>query len=151
MKGETCGLEVLLEFRPVKWWHLSGTWSFLEMDLTLKDEKAADLTEYTEQTSPQHQWSLHSALDIGRQVSIDFRLRHVDGIRHMRPRNAMVPELKTIDGYTRFDARLAWKHSTPGWPGNRKRMWKWLLRQETLVGRTRNSPTMRLKSGSFSK
>jgi len=109
MEGETYGLEVSVDYRPFKWWRLSGVWSYLEMDMRLKDEQTADLSEYMEQTNPQHQLSLHSAFDIGRQVKFDLWLRHVDSIRHMRPRNALNPIFNPIDDYTVFDARLAWK------------------------------------------
>jgi len=109
MAGETYGIEVSADYRPVKWWQLSGEWSFLEIDMRLKHEQAADLTGYVENSNPRHQLSLHSALNIGKQVEFDVWLRYVDEIGHMRPAFGLTAPVNTASGYTEFDARLAWK------------------------------------------
>ena len=108
MAGETYGFEVSVDFHPTAWWRLSGSWSFSEMDMRLKNERAADLGAYLEDTNPRHQFSLHSAMTLGRYTEFDVWLRHTDGIANMRPRPLdAIPDRN--GGYTAFDARLAWK------------------------------------------
>lgn len=109
MEGETYGLEVSVDYRLFQWWRLSGAWSFLEMDVRLRDEQGADLTGYLENADPRHQFFLHSALDIGQNIHLDAWLRHVEGIAHMRPSFVLFPPEKKIDDYTTFDLRLAWR------------------------------------------
>lgn len=109
MAGETYGAEVSADWRPFEWWRISGAWSFMEMDMRLTNEAAAALADYVENSGPRHQLSMHSALDLGRQVEFDVWLRHVDSVGHMRPAFGLVPPSGTTGDYTQFDARLAWK------------------------------------------
>ncbi len=109
MEGETWGIEITIDYRPVGWWRLSGAWSFLNMDLRLKDDQSADLTDYLEGSNPRHQISLHSALDLGRRAEFDIWLRHVDDVGHMRPSFSLTPPENNTGDYTVFDVRLAWK------------------------------------------
>ncbi|MDM8525683.1 TonB-dependent receptor [Desulfococcaceae bacterium HSG8] len=111
MEGETYGVEVSIDYRPVKWWRLSGAWSFLEMDMQSKNEQADDLADYVEGSNPRHQFYLHSALNLGRHAEFDLWLRHVDEIGHMRPRNVFKAMPSKTDDYTQLDARLAWSLS----------------------------------------
>ena len=109
MEGETYGVEVSADYRPVEWLRLSGAWSFLEMDMRLKNDRAKDLTCYVENSNPRHQLSLHSALNLGKQVEFDAWLRYMDSVGHMRPAFGLAVPPYTTGDYTQFDARLAWK------------------------------------------
>ncbi len=109
MEGETYGFEVSVDFRPAECWRLSGAWSLLAMDMRLKNDQAADLTSYVEETNPRSWFTLHSGLDLGEQVDFDVWLRHVDEVRHMRLPNALNPATRTTGDYTVFDVRLAWR------------------------------------------
>ncbi len=109
MEGETYGIEITADYRPVDWWRLSGCWSYLEMDMRLKNDQAADLTEYVEETNPKHQASLHSAFNIRDDVELDLSIRHVDSIGHHRPALRLASMPGETGDYTEIDIRLAWK------------------------------------------
>lgn len=109
MEGETYGAEVMIDYRPMEGWRLYGAYSFLKMDMRLKNPLASDLTIYTEETSPRHQFVLYSAFDITEFVEADIWLRYVDKVRNMRPPNRITTTMDTIGDYTQIDARIAWK------------------------------------------
>lgn len=109
MEGDAWGLEISVDYQPVKWWRLGGAWSFLEMDMRLKNDRAADLTGYLEHSNPSHQFALHSAMDLGHRVEFDIRFRLVDSVLHQRPSFAVRVPGRETGGYATFDARLAWQ------------------------------------------
>ncbi len=111
LEGETHGIEIAVDYRPFRWWRLCAAWSLLEMDLRLQNGGDTALAGYVEETDPGYQLSLHSMLDLGRHWELDAWLRHVDGVRHMRPSFAVFAPEGNTDGYTQVDLRLAWMPS----------------------------------------
>uniref|UniRef100_A0A831XL89 TonB-dependent receptor n=1 Tax=Geobacter metallireducens TaxID=28232 RepID=A0A831XL89_GEOME len=99
MHGETYGVEAAAEWLPLDWWRLKAAYSFLEMRMRLdSDSNSLFYLGFTQDTSPQHQGSLRSSMDLGMNVELDLWLRYVD----------QLPEFD-IDRYVTFDARIAWK------------------------------------------
>lgn len=99
MHGETYGVEVAADWLPLDWWRLQAAYSFLEMRMRLdSDSNSLFYLGFTQDTSPQHQASLRSSMDLGMNVELDLWLRYVDRL----------PEFD-IDRYVTFDARIAWK------------------------------------------
>jgi iron complex outermembrane receptor protein len=102
MSGNSRGIEVALEFAAADGWRLKGAYTYLTMDLDLDDDSSDQISEIQEDESPQHQVSLRSLLDLGRQVQLDLWLRYVDQLKG-----------SDIDDYLTLDARLGYC-PTPG-------------------------------------
>jgi iron complex outermembrane receptor protein len=99
--GYTKGVEVAPEWRPVSFWRLRGSYSFLHMNLT-KAPGTGDLgtAPGIVGSSPQHQGTIESAFDISKRLQIDLAWRYVSALP-----GQMVP------AYTTGDARVGWRFS----------------------------------------
>ncbi|GLI38940.1 TonB-dependent receptor [Geobacter hydrogenophilus] len=99
MHGESYGVEVAADWLALEWWRLHAAYSFLEMQMRLDpDSNSLFYLGFTQGTSPRHQGSLRSSMELGRSVELDVWVRYVDRL----------PEFD-IDRYVTLDARLAWK------------------------------------------
>ena len=98
MGGESYGAEVAADWRVIDRWRLQAAYTFLQLNLKLNDESLDRYSEDAEEESPQHQFSLRSALDITPNLQLDLWLRYVDAL----------PALD-VPSYTTLDARIAWK------------------------------------------
>ena len=101
--GETYGAELVATWQMTDWWRLTGTYSYLKMNLhssrTLPASSAASF-ERIEKQSPQNQVYIRSSFDLPGHVEIDVTGRYVDSISGFSP---------GIPSYFTMDARLAWK------------------------------------------
>jgi len=97
LRGETYGLEAAINLDITRRWKLHGSYSFLRMQLH-RDLTSRDVTsEAAEGNSPQHQFQLHSFLDLWRNLDLDTALYHVSSLRDPQ-----------VPSYTRIDSRLGW-------------------------------------------
>lgn len=103
MDGETYGAEIGADWRPLKWWRLYGTYSFLKMNLradrSLPASTRAD-AEGAEGRSPQQQVFLQSSFDLPQNVEFDVMGRFVDNLHGF---------MQDIPAYFSLDARVAWR------------------------------------------
>jgi len=103
MDGETYGVEVGADWRPLKWWRLYGTYSFMKTDLhpdrSLTPATRVD-AESAEGRSPQQQIFLQSSFDLPAKVEFDLTGRFIDRLPGFAPE---------IPSYFSLDARLAWR------------------------------------------
>ena len=104
--GDAWGLEALLTYAPRENWRLTGTYSFVDLDL---DPRGMDLNrgEFYEGSTPRHQASVRSLLDLPRGVQLDVHFYYVDELER-------IPDIVTgegIDSYSKLDVRLAWQAS----------------------------------------
>ena len=99
MKGETYGAEIAADWQTRNWWRIKATYSYLQMHMHLTGD-ATDTEEISEieGSSPSHQISLFSAMDITKYFELDMWLRHVSDL----PSN-------DVDAYTTLDIRIGWK------------------------------------------
>jgi iron complex outermembrane receptor protein len=102
--GHTQGYDALVTLLPIPAWRLS-----LSSSLTLLELDAAgqDLNRGTfyEGATPRHQLGLRSLLDLGPNVELDARVRHLTAIRRL-------PSITTgagLPGYAELDLRVAWR------------------------------------------
>ncbi len=104
MQGNTYGVEVLAQWQAVPDWRLQATYTFLAMDLELKNGSTST-EQLAENSSPHHQASLWSRINLPWNMEFDSDLRYVGDVKVSgRP----------IDDYFSFNARLGWK-PTPNW------------------------------------
>jgi iron complex outermembrane receptor protein len=95
MRGETYGAETSVNWNVTKVWRLSGSYSFLRMQLhpypTSRDAMAKD----REIDNPGHQFQIHSYLNLAHNFELDADLYRVSA--------------SEVPAYTRIDARLGWR------------------------------------------
>ncbi len=96
--GETYGLEVSANWRPVERWRLSGAYTGLEIQLHAAPGLPSAGGERVEGSSPHHQFNLASYLDLTRTVQLDAMIYRV----------AALPGLN-VPAYTRCDVRVGWR------------------------------------------
>ncbi|MGC2450379.1 MAG: TonB-dependent receptor [Candidatus Sulfotelmatobacter sp.] len=96
--GTTRGVEVAPEWKPMPYWRLRASYSFLQMELR-KGTNSMDVgtAGSTEGSSPRHEATLLSGLDIKKAVSVDLTFRYV----------SRLPALE-IRAYTTADAQFTW-------------------------------------------
>jgi iron complex outermembrane recepter protein len=102
IKGYTRGVEWASDLQVMESLRLRGTYSLLEMNLRSDAPSTDRTTEInTEESSPQHQATLHTLVDLPYQVELDPTLRYVSAL----------PALGTPE-YAELDVRVAW-HPVP--------------------------------------
>lgn len=80
MHGGTYGAELFTEYRVIPRWKLSGSYSYLQMDIR-KDLTSMDPTpDNPDMSSPRHQFYVRSSLDVFRKLEHDFTVRYVDDL-----------------------------------------------------------------------
>jgi iron complex outermembrane receptor protein len=99
LEGHTYGFEASATLEVLPWWRVTPNYTLLKMDLH-KTKSSTDTTSAAQQEGqdPQQQFSLHSAMDLPHDVSLDATLRYVDSL----------PSLG-VPAYVTMDARLAWR------------------------------------------
>jgi iron complex outermembrane receptor protein len=81
LKATTEGGEIASEWRPVKFWRLKGSYSFLEMHVK-KEPGSLDVGSAAgiQGSSPQHEVLLQSGFDLPKSVTADFQIRYVSNL-----------------------------------------------------------------------
>ncbi|OHB69626.1 MAG: hypothetical protein A2V70_15665 [Planctomycetes bacterium RBG_13_63_9] len=104
LDGETYGGEITATWQFNPCWRVTGSYSYLQMQLHKYPGIAADpaMLEYPEGESPHNQVYFRSSWDLARTWMLDVALRYVDSI-HSSQERGVVPS------YTTMDARLAWQ------------------------------------------
>jgi iron complex outermembrane receptor protein len=90
-RGTGIGGETALQWHPNDWWHLSGAYSFLSLELT-------EVSEGSEGRYPEHQFSLRSSMDLPANLFLDLWGRYVTELSAFG-----------VPGYFDLDVRLAWR------------------------------------------
>ncbi len=97
--GTTKGVEFAPEWRPVPYWRIRGSYSYLQMNIK-KSTGSLDVgtAPFVEGSSPKHEASLQSGLDFAKVLSFDLTYRYV----------SILPALK-VESYSTADARFDWQ------------------------------------------
>ena len=93
------GLEAALDWRPRPDWRLQANYSWLNLAVQTAAIPGQTPNGYAD-TSPAHQFSLRSSLDLTRKVRWDAWMRYVSEIKRY-----------AIPAYTTLDMRMAWQPS----------------------------------------
>ncbi|HET6144577.1 MAG TPA: TonB-dependent receptor [Candidatus Acidoferrales bacterium] len=98
LEGSTIGGEIAPEWRPTSFWTLKGSYSYLHMVIK-KNPDSLDVGDPASTTgsSPQHQVTMQSSLDLPKRVSFDLTFRYVSAL-----------PAQAIHAYSTADARLGW-------------------------------------------
>ena len=99
--GTTRGVEIAPEWRPVNYWRLVATYSFLQMDIQkATDSEDIGTAPIVAGSSPRHQATLQSNLDFAKRFHFNLTSRYVSAL----------PAIK-VHAYITGDARFAWQPS----------------------------------------
>ena len=80
MHGGTYGAELFTEYKVLPRWKLTGSYSYLQMDIR-KDATSMDpIPDNLNLSSPRHQFYVRSSLDVFRKLEHDFTVRYVDDL-----------------------------------------------------------------------
>jgi iron complex outermembrane recepter protein len=103
LRGATKGVEITPEWRPAAIWRLRGSYSYLHINLD-KAPGSGDVGSAPgiRGSSPQHQVTVQSALDLSKKLQLDLTYRYVSALP-----GQLVP------AYSTADARLGWRVSGP--------------------------------------
>ena len=93
------GIELAIDWRPVDWWHLKGSYSYQQILMHLNKSSLDVLHQRAvEGSTPHNQFFLRSSFDLPRNLELDLSPRYIDNL----------PSVK-VDSYVELDARLSWK------------------------------------------
>jgi len=97
--GFTTGQEIAPEWRPIAWWRLRASYSFLNMNLSKAPGfELGGTPASVAGTSPRHEAVAQSGWDIGKKLQADLVYRYVSA----------VPAVAG-PAYSTADARIAWR------------------------------------------
>ncbi len=106
MKGNTHGVEVLVEWSPASW--IKSEFSYSYIKLKLKTAATVDpiFADLAEDSSPRHQLSIRSNFDLGHNLNLNLWGRYVDDVSPSVP-SLLAPDLGA-DNYFELDANIIW-------------------------------------------
>jgi iron complex outermembrane receptor protein len=96
--GTTRGVEFVPQWKPLHWWRLRASYSFLQMNIR-KSPQSLDVgsAPTIEGSSPKHEVTAQSGFDLEHGVSIDLTYRYVSALQKLK-----------IASYSTADAQFAW-------------------------------------------
>ncbi|MEC4889918.1 MAG: TonB-dependent receptor [Nitrospira sp.] len=97
LRAETYGIEASLEWRPVEWWRIQPSYTYLYMHLYTDRSNDTGAGNATGE-NPAHQISLRSLMSLPHRTEFDLWARYVDRLPGIQ-----------IPSYVTLDARLGWK------------------------------------------
>lgn len=107
LKGETSGLETVIDWRPSEWWQLQASYSYLHASFSHQGPDLINLVDVNENNAPEHQLSIRSFMQLEHQVDLDLWLYYMDELP--------IPSVNgyedniSVDSYTSLNVRLAWQ------------------------------------------
>lgn len=101
--GATSGFELAPDWKPGERWRLSGSYSYLHMDLKTRPNSMDLSTAKSAQgASPHHQVLVQSSLDLPGNLEFSQTYRYVSGL-----------PTYLVSGYGTVDVRLSWRGVKP--------------------------------------
>jgi iron complex outermembrane recepter protein len=99
LEGNSRGVEVAADVRPVERWRLTANYSHLRVDLS-KLPGSTDVSQERrgEGLSPRHQVQFRSSLDIGSTWTVDWFLRYVSELQE-----------GPVPAYATSNVRVGWR------------------------------------------
>jgi len=97
LEGESYGLELAAEWRPVEALELNLAYTYQEIEIRHRKHSNDIFAQFEEDKSPQHIGSLRAGFDLPGPFELDLWLRYVDRLRR-----------DDIPSYLELDTRLGW-------------------------------------------
>src|SRR5216684_3209987 len=98
MSGGTYGVELFADWKVLPKWRLTGSYSYLQMDIHKNLDSLDPTPDNPNGSSPRHQWYARSSIDLPKHFDQDTTLRFVDHL----------PSLG-LPGYYSLDAHVGWR------------------------------------------
>ena len=106
-QGSSYGFELASDWKPLKWITFQFGYTYLQMDLDVNDGgTGTDIAVVYEDSSPHHQVSLRSSIDIGKNWQMNLWLRYVD--QFAASGLQAISQQTIIDEYLSLDANISW-------------------------------------------
>ena len=104
LKGDTTGFEIAPDWKPVEWWELKGSYSFLHLYVHDKAGFTDTLNTVSDNgSSPHHQVVIQSLFNLPKKFEFDATYRYVSAL-----------PAQLVNAYGTADVRLGW-HPVPSW------------------------------------
>ncbi len=106
--GDTTGFEIAPDWKPLNWWELRGSYSYLHLYVHDRAGVAGSfnglVTASDNGSSPHHQVEAQSLTRLPKNFELDLTFRYVSAL----PAQTSIPAGPTVGAYSTADARLAW-------------------------------------------
>lgn len=110
--GDTTGFEIAPDWKPVSWWELKGSYSYLHLYVHDRAGVAGPfndlVTSSDNGSSPNDEAVVQSLFDLPKKLEFDGTYRYVSAL----PAETSIPAGPTVGAYSTADARFAW-HGVP--------------------------------------
>lgn len=106
MHGHTAGAELQVEWQPIDDWRLTGTYSYVDMELT-PEGMDINRNERLEGSTPRHLAGLRSLLTLADRFELDAQLRYQSRILT----TPLTLAEEGVPAYTELDLRVGWRAS----------------------------------------
>jgi iron complex outermembrane recepter protein len=104
LKGDTTGFEIAPNWKPVEWWELKGSYSFLHLYVHDKAGFTDNLNTVSDNgSSPHHQVVIQSQFNFPKRFEFDATYRYVSAL-----------PAQLVNAYGTADVRFGW-HPVPSW------------------------------------
>jgi iron complex outermembrane recepter protein len=105
LAGNANGVEVAPDWKPVDWWELRGSYSYLHLTVHTKPGFTDPLHVVASDngSSPEHQIQLQSLLNLPKKLELDLTFRYISAL-----------PAQTVEAYESGDIRFGW-HPTENW------------------------------------
>jgi iron complex outermembrane receptor protein len=103
MDGESYGTEMAVHYTPRPWWRITGSYSWLRVQLHHRPFSRWEFAEAGEASTPRHQGSVRSYIDLPKGFQLDALVYSVGALG-----------ASAVKRYVRGDLRLGWE-PRPGW------------------------------------
>jgi iron complex outermembrane receptor protein len=97
--GNTSGFEIAPDWTPTSWWRLRGSYSYLQMDLNKEAaSQDASTANSTQGSSPHHQITIRSSLNLPKKLEFDQTFRYVSAL-----------PAQLVEAYATADVQFSWR------------------------------------------
>jgi len=104
LKGDTTGFEIAPDWKPVEWWELKGSYSYLHLYVHDKAGFTDNLNTVSDNgSSPHHQVVIQSLFNFPKNFQFDATYRYVSAL-----------PAQLVNAYGTADLRLGWR-PVPRW------------------------------------
>jgi iron complex outermembrane recepter protein len=104
LKGDTTGVEIAPEWKPVEWWALKGSYSYLHLYVHDKPGFTDNINTVSDNgSSPHHQFVIQSHFNFPKKFDFDVTYRYVSSL-----------PAQLVNAYGTGDVRLGW-HPVSDW------------------------------------